>query len=112
MVVGSSSRQDIVIDDEVERASRQYVSGNVFSAFGLRPALGRLIVPSDDVEPRGRDVAVLSYEYWSRRFGRDPEVVGRTFRWGEARSRSSACLRRASPGPSRDASRTSSCPPR
>ena len=84
MVVGTSSRQDIVIDGEAERASRQYVSGNVFSSFGLRPEIGRLIVASDDVEPRGRDVAVLSYEYWSRRFGRDPSVVGRTFRWGRS----------------------------
>src|SRR5688572_1700554 len=84
MVVGTSSRQDIVIDGEAERASRQYVSGNVFSSFGLRPEIGRLIVASDDVEPRGRDVAVLSYEYWSRRFGRDPSVVGRTFGWGRS----------------------------
>jgi predicted permease len=84
MLVGSASRQDIVIDVESERAARQYVSGNVFRAFGLRPVIGRLIVPSDDAEPRGRDVAVLSYDYWSRRFGRDPSVVGRTFRWGRS----------------------------
>jgi putative ABC transport system permease protein len=84
MVVGSSSRQDVVIDSEVERASRQYVSGNVFSTFGLRPEVGRLILPSDDMEPRGRDVAVISYDFWSRRFGRDPNVVGRRFRWGRS----------------------------
>jgi predicted permease len=84
MVVGTASRQEIVIDDEVERASRQYVSGNVFPTLGLRPAIGRLLDRSDDVEPRGRDVAVISYEFWSRRFGRDPSVVGRTFRWGRS----------------------------
>jgi putative ABC transport system permease protein len=84
LVVGSSSRQEIIIDGEVERASRQYVSGNVFPTFGLRPALGRLLDPADDGEPRGRDVAVLSYDYWSRRFGRDPAVIGRTFRWGRS----------------------------
>jgi predicted permease len=84
MVVGSSSRQEIVIDGEAERASRQYVSGNVFPTFGLRPALGRLLDPADDAEPRGGDVAVLSYDYWSRRFGRDPAVIGRTFRWGRS----------------------------
>jgi putative ABC transport system permease protein len=84
MVVGSSTRQDVVLDSDVERASRQFVSGNVFSAFGLRPEVGRMLDPSDDVEPRGRDVAVISYDYWSRRFGRDPNVIGRTFRWGRS----------------------------
>ena len=82
MVIGSSTRQEIVIDTEVERASRQYVSGNVFATLGLYPVFGRLIDPADDVEPRGRDVAVISYDYWTRRFGRDPAVIGRTFRWG------------------------------
>ena len=84
MVVGTASRQEIVIDGEVERASRQYVSGNVFLTLGLQPATGRLLEPSDDVEPSGRDVAVISYDYWTRRFDRDPAVVGRTFRWGRS----------------------------
>ena len=84
MVVGSSTRQEIVVDTEVEHASRQYVSGNVFATLGLGPEVGRLIEPADDIEPRGRDVAVISYDYWTRRFGRDPAVVGRTFRWGRA----------------------------
>jgi predicted permease len=83
-VVGTSSRQEIVIGTELERASRQYMSGNVFQAFGLRPVIGRLLRPADDKEPRGHDVAVISYDYWSRRFGRDPGVIGRTFRWGRS----------------------------
>ena len=82
LVLGSVSRQEIVIDSEVERATRQHVSGNVFSVLGLQPVLGRLLDRADDIEPRGRDVAVISYDYWTRRFGRDPSVVGRTFRWG------------------------------
>jgi predicted permease len=84
MVVGTSFRQEIVIDDEVERASRQYVSGNVFPALGLRPAIGRLLDRSDDVEPHGREVAVISHDYWRRRFGGDPAVIGRTFRLGRS----------------------------
>ncbi len=84
MLVGMSSRQEIVISGEVERASRQYVSGNVFAAFGLRPVVGRLIEPGDDMAPRGREVAVLSYDFWSGRFNRDPGAIGRTFRWGRS----------------------------
>ena len=52
MVIGSATRQDVVIDTEVERASRQYLSGNVFRTFGVRPAIGRLLESADDVEPR------------------------------------------------------------
>jgi predicted permease len=37
---------------------------------------------SDDLEPGGHPVAVLSYDYWTRRFGRNPNVLGRTFRFG------------------------------
>jgi predicted permease len=84
MVVGTASRQEIVIGEELERASRQYVSGNVFPTLGLQPAVGRLLHPADDVESGGREVAVISYDYWHRRFGRDPAVVGRTFRWGRS----------------------------
>ncbi len=63
---------------EVEGACLQYVSGSMFRSFGLRPALGRLLNEDDDLEPGSHPVAVLSYDYWTRRFGRDPKVVGST----------------------------------
>jgi hypothetical protein len=50
---------------------------------GLRPALGRLLSPTDDDKPGVHPVAVLSYGYWASRFGRDPKVIGRTFHAGE-----------------------------
>ncbi|HTX33884.1 MAG TPA: ADOP family duplicated permease [Bryobacteraceae bacterium] len=68
---------------ESERRYRQYVSGNVFGIFGLRPALGRLLTPNDDTAPGWQPVAVLSYDYWTRRFGRDPHILGQTFRMSE-----------------------------
>ena len=67
-------------DDEIERVNRQYVSGWMFPAFELRPAAGRLFNEDDDRTRREPAYAVLSYEYWTRRFGRDPSAVGRTFR--------------------------------
>ncbi len=48
--------------------------------MGLRPAAGRLFTENDDVTPGAHPVAVLSHDYWTRRFARDPNVVGRTFR--------------------------------
>ena len=69
-------------DSETEKAHRQYVSGWVFSEFGLKPALGRLFTESDDLKPGAHPYAVISYDYWQRRFGKDPGAVGRTFRNG------------------------------
>ena len=69
-------------DQEIEKAYRQYVSGWMFSSFGLQPALGRLFTENDDLTPRSHPYAVISYDYWTRRFGRDPKVIGRTFHLG------------------------------
>jgi predicted permease len=67
-------------DPEPERAQVQYVSGTLFAAFGLRAAAGRLLSQQDDLRAGGHPVAVLSHDYWSRRFAQDPRVIGRTFR--------------------------------
>ncbi len=69
-------------DEEIERAYLQYVSGCMFPALGLRPALGRLFTENDDVKPGGHPYAVLSPDYWTHRFGQDRNVIGRTFRIG------------------------------
>jgi predicted permease len=69
-------------DQEMEKAYRQYVSGWMFDTFGLKPTLGRLFTENDDVTPGAHPYAVLSYDYWTRRFGQDPNVLGRNFRMG------------------------------
>ncbi|MGO9255954.1 MAG: ADOP family duplicated permease [Bryobacteraceae bacterium] len=70
-------------DQEMEKAVVQYVSGWMFGTFGLRPAVGRLLSENDDRKPGAHPYAVLSYDYWTRRFARDPKVIGRSFRMGE-----------------------------
>ena len=50
----------------------------MFSSFGLRPALGRLLTEQDDLHPGAHPYAVLSHDYWTNRFARDPGVIGRT----------------------------------
>jgi putative ABC transport system permease protein len=69
-------------DQEIERAYLQYVSGWMFPALGLRPALGRVFTENDDLKPGGHPYAVLSHDYWTHRFGQDRNVIGRTFRMG------------------------------
>ncbi len=67
-------------EQDLERANVEYVSGRMFAAFGLRPAAGRLLSEDDDAP--GRAYAVLSFDYWKRRFGGDPKVIGRTLHYG------------------------------
>src|SRR5271157_905146 len=84
MAISYADRTDLTFGSgaEMEKAYRQYVSGWMFNCFGLRPAAGRLFTESDDLKPGAHPYAVLSYNYWSSRFGRDPRVIGRTFRIG------------------------------
>src|SRR5215831_1016942 len=70
-------------DQEMEKANLQYVSGWMFDTFGLQPAAGRLLTKKDDTTPGAHPYAVLTYDYWSRRFARDASAIGRTFRMGE-----------------------------
>ncbi len=84
LAVSPAERTDLTYgsDDDMEKAHVQYVSGSMFGAFGLRPALGRLLDENDDRIPKASPYAVLSYDYWQRRFGRDPKVIGRSLRMG------------------------------
>ncbi len=56
----------------------EFVSGNYFRTFGLRPAAGRLISDADDVQG-APFTAVMSYETWQHDYASDPSVVGSTF---------------------------------
>ena len=85
IAISYAERMDLTFgsDQEMEKAYVQYVSGWMFGSFGLRPALGRLFTENDDRKPGAHPYAVLSYDYWKRRFGEDPKVIGRSFQMGE-----------------------------
>src|SRR5213594_3492680 len=53
------------------------VSSEFFDVLGVRAALGRTFRPGDDTRGAPR-VVVISYGLWQRRFGADPQVVGRS----------------------------------
>ena len=68
----------VSVDNQTERLDAEMVSGNFFSMLGVRPAVGRLFSSEEDDRTfMGHPVAVLSYDYWVRRFARDPSVVGK-----------------------------------
>ena len=85
LAVSYVDRRDLTYrsGQEMEKAYVQYVSGNMFEALGLPPAAGRLFTGRDDSQPGAHPYAVLSGDYWARRFARNPAVVGRTFRLGD-----------------------------
>jgi predicted permease len=61
---------------KAERIRTSYVSGNFFSTLGIKPALGRFILPSEGNASGADPVMVLSYNYWREHFAADPEIVG------------------------------------
>jgi predicted permease len=66
---------------EAGRTERTYallVSGNYFTALGLRPALGRFIRPDEADVPGAEPIAVLSYDYWHTHFAGSPSAIGQT----------------------------------
>src|ERR1700684_3421164 len=65
------------VDGKADRVMTNYVTGNYFSALGLKPALGRLILPSEGDVPGADPVMVLGFSYWQTRFGGDPGIIGR-----------------------------------
>lgn len=56
----------------------EFVSGNYFQTFGLRPNEGRLLMDGDDIAG-SPFTAVMSYEAWQRDFAGDKSIVGSTF---------------------------------
>ena len=60
---------------EVRTARGLWVTGDLFSVLGLRPAAGRLLAADDD-RPGCAPRAVLSHAFWQRAYGGSPAVIG------------------------------------
>ena len=66
----------IVGKSPAQQSVGKVVSGNYFSVLGVKPYLGRTLLPEDE-EPGKPAVAVIGYQVWKRIFAGDPNVVGR-----------------------------------
>ena len=64
--------------NQAEDKDAEVVSGNYFQVLGLKPALGRLLMPQDDTAKNANPVLVLGYDYWKTRFAASRDVVGQT----------------------------------
>jgi putative ABC transport system permease protein len=69
--------ETLVGGESAERIPRTAVSWNVFDVLGVSPALGRAFRPDEDL-PKQNNVVILTHGMWQRRFGGDPQILGRT----------------------------------
>lgn len=74
------SRSSIAVGylGRTERAEAELVSGAFFETLGVRPHLGRLIAPGDDLNWGAHPVVVAGHDYWKSKLGADLNAVGRT----------------------------------
>jgi len=68
----------VSVNNKPEPVTAELVSGNYYSALVVNTVLGREIQNSDDGVPGSGNVAVISDGFWSRHFGRSPDVIGKT----------------------------------
>ena len=73
------SSVSVAVDGQAEMATAYIASGNYHSLLGVRTVVGRTLV-ADDERADALPVAVISHAFWTRRFGRDPGVVGKVIR--------------------------------
>ena len=65
------------VNGKADRIVTSYVAGDFFSTLGIKPALGRFILPEEEETLGANPVMVLSYSYWKTHFGGDPGIIGK-----------------------------------
>ncbi len=76
MAALADTRQNLTGSGAPEEVVVQIVTGDFFPILGVPPLVGRTFTDEETRDPQA-NVVVLGYELWQRRFGGDPEIVGR-----------------------------------
>lgn len=74
----SATRFNLAAGGEARYAEGLYVNGDFFNALGVIPLIGRTFTSKDDTEACPGPMAVISYPFWQREFGGDPNILNRT----------------------------------
>jgi len=77
VIANAEQQVGVQWNHQSELAASELVSGNYFDVLGIKPAIGRLLVASDDAADRGNPVVDISFDYWKARFNSDPGIVGK-----------------------------------
>jgi predicted permease len=70
---------NVTEDGEPERVAGAIATHSLFSTLGVAPLLGRVYTAEEDL-PGAPELVVLSHALWQRRYGGDPDIVGKTLR--------------------------------
>jgi predicted permease len=73
----SSVSVSMTIGDQADTVSGEIVTGNYFDLLGVKLPQGRAFLPEEDQTPGAHAVAVISHALWQRRFGGDPNFLGK-----------------------------------
>ena len=77
LIAAAPASAGVSWNNHSEQVPVEMVSGNYFQTLGVQPALGRLLLPSDETVENANPVAVLSFDYWKSHLAEAP-VVGKT----------------------------------
>ena len=61
-----------------ERVQSYKISSGILGVLGVSPIIGRLFAPEEEVPGASNKVVLLSHEFWNRRLGADPDIVGKS----------------------------------
>ena len=78
VIAMGGTQMNVSYSGQSEHVRGRIVSGNYFDVLGVHPWAGRLFTQDDDRTPGAHPVAVLSYGFWERRFGKDSSLIGKT----------------------------------
>jgi macrolide transport system ATP-binding/permease protein len=67
----------LAVDGKGDHCLLSRVTSNYFSVLGIKPAIGRFILPTEGQTPGVDSVVVLGYSYWQKQFGGQPGVIGK-----------------------------------
>jgi predicted permease len=76
LIAGAPVGVNVVADGQADIASGFIASGNYFNVLGVKAVRGRTLTIDDD-RPSVPPAAVISDAYWKRRFGSDPNAIGK-----------------------------------
>ena len=77
LIATGRSTAGVAWNDHAEQVPVELVSGNYFDVLGVRPAMGRTLLPSDETAENANPVVVLSFDYWKNHLAEAP-VTGKT----------------------------------
>src|SRR6202161_2948231 len=77
VAIAIGGNENLTGDEKPERVGTIHVSSYLLSLLGVGPARGRLFASSEDAKGSA-GTAVLGYGMWVRRYGADPNVIGKS----------------------------------